>query len=111
MNILKHREVVEKLLKENPALRDDDNRLVANVWNKNLIHNKINPLEISAYRLLEILSKGSLPNTESIRRIRQKLQQEFPELRGEKYNKRHSLQDSVKEQLFETPELKKGGRP
>lgn len=111
MNILKHKDLVEKLLKKHPELKDDDNRLVANVWSKNLIHNKINPLEISADELLRILSKGLLPNTESIRRIRQKLQQEFPELRGKKYLKRHGLQDSVKEQLYETPEIKLGGKP
>lgn len=111
MNILKHREEVENLLKERPHLRDNDDKLLANIWYKTLKLNNINPDEITAKNLLSYISQGVMPKTESIRRIRQKLQQEFPELRGKKYNKRHGLQKGVIKQLNETPEIKKGGRP
>jgi len=111
MNILKNKDVVLQLLKEQPHLRDDDFKLLANVWYKHLLNSDIDVKTYSAYNLLSLLSEGKLPNSESVRRIRQKLQEEFKDLRGENYAKRHKSQEKVKEQLFNTPEILSGGVP
>ena len=111
MNILKNKDVVLKLLKENPSLRDNDFKLLANVWHSRFKGLGIDTNRYTAHNLLLMLSQGKLPNSESIRRVRQKLQEEFKELRGENYNKRHNHKKKVKQQLFNTPEILKGGTP
>ena len=40
-----------------------------------------------------------LPNEQSIRRTRRKVQEHYPETRGEKYNKRMSKQETYKSDL------------
>ena len=106
MNILKHKDEVIKLLKSNPHLKDDDNKLIANIW-----YSQIKDKQYTAFEFLELFSEGKVANPQSIRRIRRKLQEEFPELRGKKWEKRHKEQKNVKEQLYTTPELYLGGTP
>jgi len=48
-----------------------------------------------------MLSAGELTSTESIRRTRQKLQENNEHLRGYKYNKRMENQERIKQQLKE----------
>ena len=110
MNILKHKPVVLDLLKNQEHLRDDDNRLIANVWHKHIVDIGLDPVNITAYDLLDMFAKSELPNPQSIRRIRRKLQEEFKELRGNEWDKRHKEQDNVKKQLKE-PDLYTGGTP
>ena len=75
---------VEKLLKNYPRLRDNDNALISNIWNSEL-----EDKDISAKEFLILFSKGVLTSPESVRRMRQKLQETVPEYRGENYKKRH----------------------
>jgi hypothetical protein len=83
------------LLKQHPHLRDCDERLVANVW-----HAEIgDPSAISAYAMLELYANGKLTNSDYITRVRRKLQEENPELRGRLYKERHKKQDVIKHQL------------
>lgn len=108
MDILKHKAKVFELLSKCPHLRDDDNKLVANVWYSQLESKS----DMTAFQFLEGYAKGKFANSDSVTRMRRKLQEEFPELRGKKWAKRHGkLQEDVKEQLYETPELYKGGTP
>lgn len=100
MNILKNKDVVFKLLTENPHLRDDDNKLIATVWYKSLTKNGVDAKQITGFDLLRRFSLGKLPNTKSILRVRRKLQAENPNLQGEKYQVRQKSQDSVIEQLY-----------
>lgn len=106
MDILSHTDKVKQLLRHRPHLRDDDYKLIANVW-----HSEIKGTQLDAFGFLQMFSEGKLANPESIRRIRQKLQEEFPELRGEKYKRRHQETEKVKGDLFNTPELYQGGTP
>ena len=106
MNILKTKDKVLKLLKEHPHLRDDDNKLIANIW-----FGEIKGQNLTAQSFLEKFANGKLTNPESIRRMRQKLQEEFVNLRGNNWNERHKHQVKVKQQLFETPEILRGGTP
>jgi len=97
-------ELVENLLENNPELRDSDQRLVANIWwltlNTTLRH-KFQGYELDSFNiLLELYSNGDLPNEQSIRRLRRKLQEEKPELRGKVYELRHKKESEVREDII-----------
>ena len=96
-------ELVENLLENNPELRDSDQRLVANIWwltlNTTLKH-KFQGYELESFKiLLELYSNGDLANWQSIRRLRRKLQEEKPELRGKVYELRHQKELEYKEDI------------
>ena len=88
--------IIRDLLIKHPHLRDNDNKLLANVWFQSVI-----PLEEAWMDFLALIASGDLPSSESIRRCRQKLQELNPELRGELWDKRHQMQTQVKEELKE----------
>ena len=84
--IVKIRPTVEKHLRENPKLRDDDRLLMAVIW-LDLLPSKHVPVRV----FLDDFARGKYPHPESIRRVRAKLQKDNPELRGVKYNKRKGV--------------------
>lgn len=85
---------VESLLRRSSQCRDSDQRIIASIWRSNLEAHGHDVHQISAFRLLEIMVHESiLPSPESIRRARQKLQEENPELRGESYRARHNKEE------------------
>ena len=54
---------------------------------------------MSARDILKRLAKGDLPSYESISRCRRKLQEECPNLRGEKWHERHKRAKVIKEEI------------
>ena len=89
---------VTELLNKHPKLRDSDNKLVATLWWKHYGDEscRLSPM----ITLLTDMSKDKLPSFESISRCRRKLQEEFPHLRGESWEKRQNeLQKNVKKEL------------
>ena len=88
---------VKNLLTEVPSLRDSDERLMATIWFKNIGEDNIKSL--SAINLLQKLADGKLPSYESISRCRRKIQEEKPELRGEKWKERHDAEEAVKTEI------------
>lgn len=84
------RERIVKILKEKPHCRDNDNRLTANLWNRELLDMKKPPTEITGFTFLDYFAAGKLTHPETIRRTRQKIQEEQPELRGKKYDQRQA---------------------
>ena len=87
---------IKILLTNHSHLRDDDEKLMATMWFKHM-GEKLESM--SAFDLLKQLSTSNLPSYESISRCRRKLQEECPELRGEKWGKRHKSQENVIEDL------------
>jgi len=83
---------VYKLLLNYPHLRNDDNKLIANIWHQD-------STKIGSSNILELYANKKLTNAESIRRSRQKLQEENSELRGESWYARHNEVEVVKEDL------------
>ncbi len=92
---MKTKDKVIYWLDKYPKLRDDDNRLCANIWSEEL-----NNLEITAKDFLKLYASNKLTSAPSIKRARAKLQEECPKYRGEKYNLRKGiLQDKWKKDL------------
>ena len=77
---------VKFLLETNPALRDNDMKLIATYYFHEIGKEEIDSL--NAYDLLTKISSSKMTNFESIRRLRMQLQQNDEGLRGSEYKKR-----------------------
>ena len=97
---IKNREfVVTDMLTRYPKARDNDSLLLAYVWmyqagGKNYI------CDISMKDFILDFIDKRFAEAEGIIRCRRKLQEEHPELRGELYEQRHKLKESVKEEII-----------
>jgi len=92
---MKTKDKVIYWLDKYPKLRDDDNRLCANIWSEEL-----NNLEITAKDFLKLYASNKSTSAPSIKRARAKLQEECPKYRGDKYNLRKGiLQDKWRKDL------------
>lgn len=83
---------VYAMLMDNEATRDNDRLLPQQIWMK---ESKANSLE----DFFQELVNGDLSHPESLRRMRQKIQEKHPKLRGEKYEARHGMKANVCQQL------------
>jgi hypothetical protein len=97
----KLRQRIEEVLVALTHCRDDDHRLIANIWQKELLEqmglDKYKSL--TAQELLGIYAKHKLSSPESIRRMRQKIQEIQPLMRGSKYQDRQRYQGEVKKEI------------
>ena len=97
--ITKIKETVLTLLQNHSFLRDDDERLIGNIWANDMQKLKLNPSTTSAESFLRHFVAGNITNADSITRARRNLQQEHKELRGNLWYKRHKAQRNVQEEL------------
>jgi len=81
--------IVQRLLEEQPALRDNDNLLMSIIWKQ----------QSNFFNFFSRLESGKLHSPESIRRSRQKVQEDYPHLRGQLYEARQKYQAKVKKEL------------
>ena len=88
---------VKALLESFLPLRDDDNKLLAYFWFYQVGEGNIK--SSSAKDLLKKISDGELANSETIRRVRQKIQEENPKLRGKSYRLRKSQAEEVRQEI------------
>lgn len=90
-------ELVKKILTDHPEARDDDFKVIGYVIKA------LNPeaMQLTFGQALWNHSKLNLPSFESIRRTRQKIQHDHPELRGELYLKRMEKQTEWLEKFSE----------
>lgn len=87
------KDTVFRLLTDYPHLRDSDTRLIANIY-------KLESEGVNDKMLfLKMFAENKLTSPESIRRMRQKLQEDNPGLRGKTYEKRHKKQEQIKQSL------------
>ena len=93
------REEVQELLEKHPSLRDDNPRLVANIWHKEL---KSLGIEITPQikKVLTLIST-ELTSADSITRASRSLQNAVPDLRGKDWKKRQVHAPKVKKELRE----------
>ena len=86
---------VKKLLTTYKHMRDNDMVLLTTIWREEL-GGKMITLE----KFFTALSDGKFSNPESVRRARQKAQQQYTFLRGEKYKERHTKRvDDMKKSI------------
>ena len=82
-------QIVRELLEKKPELRDNDNLLMSTIWKD----------QANILNFFQRFESGKLHSPESIRRARQKLQEENDNLRGELYDVRQKKQIKVKQEL------------
>lgn len=83
---------VYSVLTDFPRSRDDDRLLLTTIWLKEM-------KDLENPDFLYHFVSGSLSNPETITRIRRKLQEQHPCLRGEKWEIRHQMEGAVCQQL------------
>ena len=87
--------IVKKRLENSTKMRDDDALLIADIWREQL-------QELGAknvYDVLNAIAGKMVYSPESIRRSRQKVQQDNANLRGTVYAQRHKLEVEVLKEL------------
>jgi hypothetical protein len=97
MSLVKDR--VKALLSDYPHLRDSDNKLIANIWAQDLKKMGLGSVDTRAFYFLSLYADGLLTNAETIRRVRQKIQEENPELRGTVNDLRREQGESVRKEI------------
>ena len=92
---------VKYWLIKHPDLKDDDNRLCANIWARELGDQLGAGVNLAtAINFLEMYAKGKLTSAPSIKRARGKLQEEDHKYRGKKYYLRKGIyQDEWRKKL------------
>lgn len=88
-------EVVKKRLEINTKMRDDDALLIADIWREQLEQMGSKTM----YDVLNAIAGKMVHSPESIRRSRQKVQQDFANLRGSVYELRHKKEIEVLKEL------------
>jgi hypothetical protein len=97
MNILKIKDLVYRVLEEEPIARDHDNILVGMVW-----HYQLNNIGYRGDRdFMTILGIDELSKYESISRCARKIKEDNISLRGSNYISRQQEQTSVVRQIRE----------
>ena len=86
---------VKLFLTKYPSLRDDDEKLMANIWNSHIG----NLEDVDAKEILHMLANHELPSYESISRCRRKLQELYPDLRGDKWYKRQERAEKIRKEI------------
>ena len=98
MKLTKLANLIYGVLESNEEARDDDDVLCFEVWKE--LAPTSNIWEIPMGDFHHILKKEwKLPNEQSIRRTRRKVQEHYLETRGLKYSKRIANQEKVKNHL------------
>jgi len=87
---------VKALLVKSPHLRDDDNKLIATYYYH---ESQSNLLKITALDFLHEFADGKFTNPETIRRCRQRLQEEYPDLRGKLWHEKQHAGNEVKKEV------------
>jgi len=96
----KTKEKVKYWLDFDSSLKDDDNRLCANIWAEEMVALGFGGIETEAVVFLKLYATSKLTSAPSIKRARAKLQEEDSTYRGEKYKLRQGvLQDKWRKGL------------
>jgi hypothetical protein len=94
----KTKEKVITLLQQHPHLRDSDERLVATFW----MNEAGGKEELERMTSLEFFMKyveGVYTSSDSITRMRRKVQEDNESLRGQTYYKRQKLEKEFREEI------------
>ena len=90
-------DTVTRLLTVKSALRDNDRRLICNIWWKATS----NPELLMFEDFIKLYIGGKIPESDSITRCRRKVQEANKDLRGKSWDLRHGLDKIVKDEIKE----------
>ena len=97
---MKTKDIVKNLLVQKSHLRDSDPKLIATYWFNELKKKNIDPSEINGLEFMKMFADSKLTNIKTIERMRRKLQEESPDLRGKLYKvRKETIQDQWKKDL------------
>tara|TARA_R100000781_G_C4063124_1_gene121756 strand:+ start:774 stop:1082 length:309 start_codon:yes stop_codon:yes gene_type:complete len=97
---MKTKEEVKQLLIDKPHLRDSDPKLISTYWWLELKRKDIDPNKMSGLDFMKMFAYGKLTNIKTIERMRRKLQEEHPELRGKLHKiRKEEIQNQWKREL------------
>lgn len=97
-------DIVHNLLMTRPEMRDNDRLIFAWIINHFLKKKNLTARQITGEYLIKLITyEKDFPQFESIRRVRAKLQERHPELRGELYAIRHGLAERVRQEIKTYP--------
>jgi hypothetical protein len=96
--ILSIKDNIKTFLTKYESMRDNDNELIAYYYYK-IMQTNGKEQNYSAMNFLGDYSKGLYPSAESIRRCRQKIQEQCPQLRGKSYKNRHDKEQDFRNQI------------
>ena len=88
---------VTGLLTAKSDLRDNDRRLICNIWWKSVS----NPELLMFEDFINLYIDGEIPESDSITRCRRKVQEANKDLRGKSWDLRHGLDKIVKDEIKE----------
>ena len=91
--------VVKDILTKYPKARDNDSLLLAHVWVYQC-GGRSYAEDMSMWDFVMDFIGKNFAEVEPITRCRRKLQEKHPELRGELYEKRHQMKESVKKEII-----------
>jgi len=90
------KEKVKLLLVEHPSTKDNDNELVCWFW---YYESKNENKNFSFLDFLTQYKNNNFTNSDNITRVRRKLQEQYPSLRGKTYNKRQNICSDLKNKI------------
>ena len=90
---------VKSILEVNKEARDCDRLLISIIWSQDVYEMYNDVTIINAQDFLFLLEDGELTSPETIRRCRQRLQEENETLRGYKYKLRKQLGEEVRQSI------------
>jgi hypothetical protein len=99
MKITEYRDLVIEVLASVEDARDSDEVLLAVVWGRYMQDLGYDLEDVSATGVFSLLSLGKFPKTEGITRCRRKVQEQYPELRGDLWELRHDHAEDVSEEM------------
>lgn len=99
MNFIECAWKVRPILETIPATRDDDRKLIAEVWSREMANLPVEMRPYSALDMITFISEGIFENPETITRVRRKLQETIKSLRGNKWDTRHGMEADCCSQL------------
>jgi hypothetical protein len=93
------KEQVRQILIDYPQYRDDDHKLTCAYYF--IMYGRESLESMTAMELLKQIADGRGPFPDTITRVRRKLQEQHPELRGERWNDRHGLAEETRLEIHE----------
>tara|TARA_R100001443_G_C3299615_1_gene164945 strand:+ start:452 stop:772 length:321 start_codon:yes stop_codon:yes gene_type:complete len=92
-------EKIKALLSKKEYLRDCDRKLCTHIWYREMLAKNIDIETFKATDFLRLYAEDKFTTDATIQRLRAKVQEVIPALRGKKYMERQLKQNKVKDDL------------